>query len=321
MSMGPLSATTHLGLVSLTPSDLPLCARLWPDWHTFTQHQFETALDACARLLSERRAIGMLVLEGRQVRGYGMTTFVHENFADAYLAAPHPQVGKRLLLDRSLGAILHREQIADRNAHGGLQLVVVSTNYDPAAADLPGVLGLLMHAFQAAHRGYRMERLIMENIGIVAEFALTIGIADIAGVFDEATNGAKLRSTLSVLTKERALARKSPLLPMFAYNPPRVFFTPAEQELLVAALDGAPDDVISSRLGIPLSATKARWNRIHLRIAARLPGLFDTVPAPKDSVRRGPQTRHLILSFARENPAELTPYPPVRTSEFGHASA
>jgi hypothetical protein len=46
-------------------------------------------------------------------------------------------------------------------------------------------------------------------------------------------------------TREQAAAWRTPLLGMFLYAPPRIFFTQPEQQTLRLALTGAPDAVIA----------------------------------------------------------------------------
>jgi hypothetical protein len=95
---------------------------------------------------------------------------------------------------------------------------------------------------------------------------------------------------------------------MFVYNPPRIRFTRVQQDILAAALAGATDEQLSARLGIPLTTVKSRWTRIQQRTATLVPELFEEIPISRAGGRRGVQTRHLILQYVRENPAELTPY-------------
>jgi hypothetical protein len=94
---------------------------------------------------------------------------------------------------------------------------------------------------------------------------------------------------------------------MFAYSPPHLFFTSAEQQVLSEALRGVTDDTISARLGVPLSTVKARWNRIQDRAIRLEPDLFSDVPLPSHR-GRGVQTRHRVLQYVRDHPSELTPY-------------
>jgi hypothetical protein len=227
------------------------------------------------------------------------------------VADPYPHIGKRLLLDARTPhstSVLSIEQIAQRNADIGLQVIVASTGYDSEAQDVDTVIGELIWAFHEVHRGYRIARIVNEVFGEPAISVVTGSRGyEVLRVFDLASEGSELRSLVGTVSREQAGAVKHPLLAMFAYSPPRLFFTPAEQELLSAALAGATDEMSSKRLGIPVSAVKARWSRIQERAARMAPELFDEVPLP---VRqgRGVQTRHLILQYLRHHPSELTPY-------------
>jgi len=296
----------YMTVAPLTSGSVADCAALWPDRNAYTNQEFAAALRSCAQLFDERRAIGARVHENERLSAFGLSVFLQPDFADAYLAAPHPLLGKRLLLDPR--PIAGFADIAAANANRGLCLCVLAANFDVTSPNAAAALGLCMQATLDMHRGYRIERFINEAVGDAnIEFLATSGAFDFVRTFETAAPGTALRSALFTLTKERAAERKSTLLPLFVYNPPRVGFTPAEQDLLRAALDAAPDDVISARLGIPLSATKARWTRIHQRVAARLPEIRNAVPRPQDMTRRGPQLRHLVLAYVRDNPSELTP--------------
>jgi hypothetical protein len=116
-----------------------------------------------------------------------------------------------------------------------------------------------------------------------------------------------MRSLLGTVTREQAAARTSPMLALFAYSPPRLHFTPAEQRVLSEALGGAVDETLSARLGIPLSAVKARWTRIQERVVRYAPELVAAVRHGR-GYGRGNQRRHLILNYVRDHPSELTPY-------------
>ena len=84
---------------------------------------------------------------------------------------------------------------------------------------------------------------------------------------------------------------------MFAYSPPRLLFTVAEQQLLSEALTGITDETLSLRLGIPLSAVKARWSRIQHRVARTAPELFKGVPEMSNRHGRGVQDSPLHLAI------------------------
>jgi hypothetical protein len=125
---------------------------------------------------------------------------------------------------------------------------------------------------------------------------------------------------LGVLTREDAIARHYAMLPLFAYSPPRIGFTPGEQRLLRAALSGGTDHALSVRLGTSVSSVKAGWTRILQRAGSRIPRLFDDVPAPLRANCRGTQIRHLILAYVRANPSELTPHAQAVVASLARAS-
>jgi hypothetical protein len=305
------ASAPYLSVTPLTSNDVAALARLWPDRVAFGDAQFTTALKTCSQLFDDDRAVGVKVLEDERLSAFGISVFLRPEFVETYLGAPHPLLGKRLLLDPHPIAL--RSDIAEGNAADGLPLFVLAASFDVTALNATAALGLIMQATMDLHRGYRIERFMNEAVGDAnIDFLNSAGVFDFVQRFDEALPGTALRSAMFMLTRERAFVRKSPILPLFVYNPPRVLFTPSEQAVLRAALDGAPDDVISTRLRIPISATKARWTRIHERVAARLPSLIHPVAPAQDAAHRGPQVRHLILAYVRDNRSELTPYAHTR---------
>jgi hypothetical protein len=316
-----LQARMQVHSIPLTPENLPMCAPLWGGSETYGRDEMRDVLDGASRLLLERRALGAIVLENDRARAFGITTFADEVLMDRYLTDPHPHLGKRLLAGAhgpESTSVLSVSGIAERNAGRGLQVVVANTAYDTDALDEATVLGVLMRAFQETLRGYRIARLVNEVFG---EHAISVvmdsGSYEVLETFDLSGPGIQLRSLVSTLTREQAVASKHPLLPLFAYSPPRLFLTPAEQDLLSEALTGVTDETLSRRLDIPLSAVKARWSRIQERAVRKAPHLFDDVPLPSRG-GRGVQTRHLILQYVRHHPSELTPYAQARARPRQH---
>jgi hypothetical protein len=236
-----------------------------------------------------------------------MTIFTTETFASDYLETPHHQLGKRLLLNEN-GAILDPDAIAAGNATAGLQLAIVMTHIDPEVEDRPSALGALMHAFVQTHAGFRIARVIGEIFGAanIADIR-TGGAFEVRSEIPSDPERATPPSVVITLSREEAIAQRSLLLPLFLYNSPRMFFTQGERELLRAALDGDTDEGLADRLGVSVSAVKARWCRIQQRAALRHPDLFAHVANASADRGRGPQVRHLILRYVRANPSELTP--------------
>jgi hypothetical protein len=107
------------------------------------------------------------------------------------------------------------------------------------------------------------------------------------------------------LTKCEALRMRTLLLPIFLYAPPLVCFTPAERDLLQAAVSGATDAEIARVMKISVSAVKARWSRTNSRFFTRFP---ESERRHNRSGSRGEQIRHVLLEYVRTHPSELTPY-------------
>lgn len=301
----------YVDVVLLSPNNVAMCAPIWGGAETYAPRELQRVLDGAALLLSQRRGQGAVVLEDGHPRAFGMTTFVDESFIEAYLEDPHAHLGKRLLLDAQnprATSVLQWKQIAERNAVGGLQTVVVNCAMDPATRDPATVLGAVIAASFDVHRGYRIARYINEVFGqsdvAIIEASRSY---EIRRTFELQFDGGVTRSLVGTLTREQASAWSNPLLAMFAYSPPRLRFTPAEQQLLVAALAGATDQTLSTRLNVRLSAVKARWTRVQARVTRLAPKLLSDVPVAR-RLERGVQTRHLILQYVRDHPSELTPY-------------
>ena len=311
----------------LAADNLARCRSMWGDRALATAAELDEAIEKGAVLLRQGRARGTLIVdEYDRPRYFGLTAFVGEAFADDVHARPHPRLGARVFrewtaADRTL--VLDEEGIARRNAEGGMQMLVLNQGWDiedegPDA--WPMLLGTLLKDFIEVHRGYRMARMFGEIFG-----ADGVDIVTRSGAWATlrpstlvTRDGAMLSSTTFSLTRQQAHTQWSTLMPMFAYSPPRILFTPPERALLLAALDGGTDEALAARLGVAVSAVKARWTRIQHRVADRLPQLL---PKADGSQRtRGAQTRHVLLDFVRHNPAELTPYPRAGTRRlaWGH---
>jgi hypothetical protein len=300
----------HIAPEPLTYQNFSDAIALWPDRPGYTAGEFDAAMNAAGSLVRQRRAFGALIRAGRHTCGFGMTVFVKQSFTDDYFRSPHPQLGKRVLLV-ALDAgspVLSLPEIASGNTNEGLQLLVVATNIDPMFKDRSSVLGHIVGSFLDTHAGYRIVRVLNEVFGDCVEDVRMSGVYDIQTEWDRLANGVCLKGVVGTLTRDQASEQRNPLLPIFLYNPPRIRFNATEQELLRTALDGDPDDELARRLGISLSAVKARWTRIQQRATENMPELFAGVPQGIRHNRRGAQVRHLIVRYVRSNRSELTPY-------------
>jgi hypothetical protein len=298
----------YLSWETLTQGNLRACAPLWSDRPALGASEFEEMLNRAADLLRSRRANGALIRRGPRACAFGLSTFVERGFLDAYFAAPHPQVGKRLLL-YDASAILSTSGIAAGNAGEGLACVVLSVNVDAADPEQDSLSGLVFESFMGTHRGYRLSSIVTEAFGPTVIDTMTTSSSFERRCACEHVGGVPgLESVLFSVTREQAAAWRTPLMSSFVYAPPAARFTSAEQEVLRTALGGATDEGISTYLGVPLTAVKARWTRIQQKVARRVPHVLSQLRESKRDDRRGPQARQFILEFVRRHPAELTPY-------------
>ena len=111
---------------------------------------------------------------------------------------------------------------------------------------------------------------------------------------------------LSYGTRETAERNPGSAAALLAhYSEPVLGLRETDQELLLAALDGATDEELGPTLGLSLSTVKARWRSLLARIEDAKPGWSSP---DSGGPARGPQRRHRVLAYCREHPEELRPY-------------
>lgn len=301
--------------IRLKASDVPTCLRFWGGRPGYSETEIERVGPVLERLLDAGWARGVLMKDGagRPV-AHGISVFVDEAFADRFLASPHALPSKRLLLAESQSILQSELEIGRRNAGHGLQMLVVDQGGNdelltPEAYE--AIVGEMVVQFALMHRGYRLAR-------IINELTVDLSIADVGAnpaferyeYCDYTTSaGAPARSLIAVIDRDEAMAKRSLVMPMFLYTPPRVFFTATERKVLAVALDGfVTDPDLADALGASQSSVKASWRRIAQRFEERLPGLLPSRAESEGSGVRGGQIRHFILQYLRDHPEELTPY-------------
>jgi hypothetical protein len=188
---------------------------------------------------------------------------------------------------------------------------VIAQGYDMVDAtdsSWGALMGTLLKDFQEVHRGFRLTRMLGEVFGREGvDIVTTSGVYPDVHMFSTRDrSGADVPSAVFSMTHDQAIRRYSALLPMFTYFVPRIGLTVAEKEVIREALRGATDVQVKERLRISLAAVKSRWTRAYERILSRAPGVLPLRDVHK--LDRGPQVRHRVLEFVRDNPSELTPY-------------
>ncbi|MDQ2688075.1 MAG: hypothetical protein M3Y28_09440, partial [Armatimonadota bacterium] len=96
---------------------------------------------------------------------------------------------------------------------------------------------------------------------------------------------------------------------MFQHTPPRIWFRPAEQQLLLQALQGVTDEEMAASLNLSQSAVKNRWRGIYDRV---MKSAADLLPQHSfenglSDQKRSKEKRRRLLNYLRYHMEELRP--------------
>lgn len=262
-------------------------------------------------------------LDGKRTTlvGAGVSAFVSEAFARQIKTPPLGWIGPEIVRGVCAGhsPVLSDRQVADANTSGGLNLIGWHGATSIEDAKRPEVLNLIFSTFIAVHRGYLIKELlgqadspeVLQSIrnsgGYFYDPELCTFVPSIPGTPDEVVR----RPHLMGSTRELALAGTwLSGSAMFSYQPPRLFFSPSEQRLLQAAMQGSTDLELSEELGISASSVRRCWLSIYDRVAARAAEVLGPRAAAKDEnagAVRGKGKKYRLLAYLREHPEELRP--------------
>jgi hypothetical protein len=159
--------------------------------------------------------------------------------------------------------------------------------------------------FLQQHEGYRFNRLIMETVG--AAEAGRVGVMHAWRALGHFEVEGTARA-LWVITREDALSVMGSLVnPLFHHRDPLLWLRDADQQLLLAALEGLTDEELCAKLSLSLTAIKKRWISIFERTIHTHPDLFPGVDHQDNGQKRSRQKRHHVLAYMRAHPEELRP--------------
>jgi DNA-binding CsgD family transcriptional regulator len=244
---------------------------------------------------------------GHKIVGCGMGVFVDPEFVDRELATPRPGLNARIIASIAAGdsVVLDRDAIASGNAGGGLDFVNLYGTWRDDIIDtdtLAEVQMLLGTSFVEAFAGFRFNRVLKEAIG-----AARIELARATGTYRLVAEFPENDSALVVVTPESARSAPYSLANrMYRYQAPILHLRPAEQALLLAALDGKTDAELSTDLGLSVEAIKKRWMSVFARVDEFRPEILTS--SDVDNTTRGPQKRHRVVAYVRAHLEELRPY-------------
>jgi DNA-binding CsgD family transcriptional regulator len=253
-------------------------------------------------------------ISNARIVGFCSSVFVNTRFVNEEIARPRPQVNARIVESVNSGKsiVLTESELRSGNTKEGLDLVVLCSCWrrDLLKGErISEAQMLLASSFAQAHVGYRLSRLLWETIGEAErEFAAASHTWRHVSNFRSFNNCSYAERSLWLVTRTDALAVPWSITAMlFHYREPVLRLHPADQQILIAALDGLTDQELSNRLGLNLGTVKKRWLSLFDRVADARPELLLEVEDEKGDHKRGRQKRHHVLAYVRGHPEELRP--------------
>jgi hypothetical protein len=254
----------------------------------------------------------------------GVSVIVNDDFVHELKTPPHfwpgAELTRRILQGDS--PLVSEKQLREGNSRSGLNLLVWEGCAHRDFENDPELFGLVMDGFIQVHRGYRWKEVIgsaMESTQRLQWTLKTGGLlwdtaADryVDSLHIDAEEIVRKPHIVGVRRKELlerpGLSSASWLSRLFDYHPPLLGFNRSEQRVLAAALTGATDEQLSSKLGISVPAIKKIWVSIYHRVADHVPQLIpDAARSDAGGAPRGREKRRELLAYLREHPEELRP--------------
>jgi hypothetical protein len=302
--------------------DLPECLALHPAKNGAEIVGARRALEAWRQLFDLTHATRSALVERHrngttEIVGFGFAAFVKKGFADAEVQNPQPGLNARIIESVVTGTpvVATYDEVRDGNTRRDLQQVILDTSWkdgrlSPAQSDEVRVL--LGLAYMELHAGYRFSRILSEMVDTLdlwhVEGHRSFEVVDRFEAYRREhpdTTWNRERALLAATVETMRNDPHSVAANLFHHHrDPQFAFTPGEQQLLEAALEGADDVSASRTLFVSVPAIKHRWQRIFERVGATRPELCP----PDGDGTRGIQKRQRILTYVRNHPEELRPF-------------
>ncbi len=251
---------------------------------------------------------------GHRVVAFGTSVFVTDQFIRRVRSGMNPPVAAHLggQSNTGDGIVLTLPEIARANSGAGLNLLIPLVGWDSALLSdcEKRVKAKLFEAFFYTFAGYKIECVMQEVYGEEEmRRGLAIGIQPYTEYAVGSLTRPERRAYLTGTCRDD-IQEGSALWPLFLHEPPKMFFTPGEQDVLKLAVIGRTDDEIADALSISSSSVHKRWHTILVRAAdcdvAWLP--HDSAAHPESPGRgRGIEKRRHLLRYLLHHPQELRP--------------
>jgi hypothetical protein len=259
--------------------------------------------------------------ECSRIVALGTSVFVTDAYMREARSGNEPYLTARTIALELAGRSPILRPAAIRGANSTLGLNLLMLQYGEARERLSpeqriAVRYKMRDTFFADHGGYQLQEILQEYWDEIELPFVLNGWGKLRTDYGDYFRGRGLavpppERGPHLIGFTRAEARDDPgdmAASMFVYTPPRIFFSPAEQELLTCALLGETDGQLTRSLRLGLPTVKGRWRRIYARVAAVSPELVsDCSDVPPDGAR-GKEKRRPLLEYLRRHPEELRPH-------------
>lgn len=279
---------------------------------------------AWSRIL-DSEAVIMVVFEEVQgtlstICGAGVAVFVHDEFLRELKMRPFwigPELAKRVV--DGISPILSDKQFREANSSSGLNHVTWEGIVRPDFEENSELRRKFANALIAEQRGLFLNEAIANQMDSVERLRWTLEVGALMWdpvaasyvnrVAKDPHEFVRNPHIVGISRESEARRPGTWVGAMFEYVPPRCGFSFAEQQLLSAALAGATDQELSSKLAISISTIKKNWISIYKRATASLPDVVpNDSPADGGTSERGKEKRRHLLAYLREHPEELRPH-------------
>ena len=271
--------------------------------------------DALFSIVAEQKGSG----PATRLIASNIASLVSDDFASDLAKPPLKWIGPELV-NRCIhgpAPILTDAEVRQANSTKGVNILIWPTATRADFENLPELLQKSQVIFFDTYRGFNIKRLQAQATNpLEITMAVNSGgwyLLNAPSVhrqsFEEPVESMFLQPHMLEVTKEMAAKQPGSWANLFfAYRKPVIGFTPSEQRLLSAALQGGTDGELSDLLGVSLSAVKKMWASIYLRVQSAKP--LDVRIEVDESVSgdRGKEKKQKLLVFLREHPEELKPY-------------
>ncbi len=301
-------------------SDLDWCLRTVEQEGCLPSEATTGLIDFWRRLVETNAMGGFAILENDESppddrrAGFAMSAFLRDDFVRAYWREPTPYLVAVLLEHerRGASAILTFDDVRAANSGEGLHSVALHTVFrhrDLMHPETRRLAPVLQYAFFHAHAGYRLLSLTAEYYGPQLRDFMRSGGYEIVADF---TSDSSLDLSSSRPFLVRRLREDTKLTPhdqvalqLFHAERPRIFFTPAEQRVLLEAVLGSSDRQIAADLDLSTETVRTVWDSVYTRVSRAIPTLL--VGADPAASTRGTEKRRELIEYLRQHMEELRP--------------